>query len=135
MAWFKNHPEENDPDKIKELGRLAEEFSLGERSLILEGKMARTAEKIKDLTSDDIQAINSILKEYRNNNDPSPNCMPFYRDGLIFYGEDGQVVSYINICFQCGFIDTNPRYAFIYNSDQLRRLKFFFREGLGHPVE
>ena len=61
-------------------------------------------------------------------------CPPVYRDALAFYNEADQLVSVLNICFECRFMQTDqhvPVEADMATYDFLRA----FLLQLGHPLE
>ncbi len=113
---------------------MADEVSLGERSIVLDGQIARTAEHISDVTNSEVLDLNEILKIDIPDNAPGNNCIPFYRDGLVFFDPEGEIIAHINICFQCKIISSEPFYNFRLSTAQWKALQDFFELDLKHPM-
>lgn len=120
---------------VIQLSEISQLLSLGEKSLVIEGRLANSAERIKKLGPAHITELNSILSNWVYDGAPGYNCMPFYRDGLIFRNEEKEIVGYINICFDCRTITAYPKFYFSLNGEQWNQLHQYFTEQLGHPVE
>lgn len=67
-------------------------------------------------------------------NRPAFMCAPYYRDGIIFYNNNGQIVSVLNVCLSCCYMQTDEN-TYI-NGDFLTYdlLKKFFLQ-MEHDVE
>ena len=65
---------------------------------------------------------------------PKMLCAPEYRDAIVFFNSDSQIVSCLNVCLSCNYMETK-RFSHI-NADYetYDLLKRFFIE-LGHEVE
>lgn len=61
-------------------------------------------------------------------------CGPVYRDALVFYDEDGQIVSTLNICLECQYMETSGFNHIEGDYVTYDLLKRFFIE-IGHEVE
>lgn len=61
-------------------------------------------------------------------------CVPAYRDAVVFYKADGTIVSTLNICLGCKYMETSPRYHINGDYETYDLLKRFFIE-IGHEVE
>jgi hypothetical protein len=61
-------------------------------------------------------------------------CMPVFRDALVFYDAQGQLLRVLHICFECLYMEASDKLnveadAVFYS--QLRKLLI----QLGHPIE
>lgn len=61
-------------------------------------------------------------------------CSPLYCDAVVFYDKQGNIASTLNICLDCGYMETKM-YAHV-NADNkvYNQLRLFF-VSLGHEVE
>jgi hypothetical protein len=80
-----------------------------------------------------VERLKNILKtEIRDI--PNWLCAPTYRDAVVFYKNPGDIVSVLNVCLSCQFIETakfNHIHAGYETYDLLKR---FFLD-IGHEVE
>lgn len=60
-------------------------------------------------------------------------CPPVYRDALAFYSEADELVSMLNICFQCRFMQTNQLEHVEADMATYDSLQAFLTQ-LGHPI-
>ncbi len=65
---------------------------------------------------------------------PSWICAPFYRDAVVFYDNTGTILSCLNICFSCEYMQTKKFHFVDADEKVYDALKAFFI-GIGHPVE
>ena len=74
----------------------------------LNGNLDNTSEKISSFqrNSQDVIKLNHIL-ETEVTNLPSWMCLPIYRDAIVFYNKAGEIVSALNICFECSYIEND----------------------------
>lgn len=74
----------------------------------LKGNLNSSSEKISlfKRTSLDMIKLNHIL-ETEVTNLPSWMCLPIYRDAIVFYNKAGEIVSVLNICFECSYIEND----------------------------
>ena len=110
----------------------------GEKSIVTEGKMANSAEEVLTISDAHLKAINDIFLDEEETNDPDINCLPFYRDGLVFYDREGKIVGVVNICFKCGHFRENPWVYSDFPMDTFKKwglLRTYFKETLGHPIK
>lgn len=72
----------------------------------LNGNLDRSSEKISSFrhNSQDMIKLNHIL-ETEVANLPSWMCLPIYRDAIIFYNKTGEIVSALNVCFECSYME------------------------------
>jgi hypothetical protein len=84
-------------------------------------------------TDPKIENLKSILRT-KINEIPMWMCAPIYRDALAFYDKDNKIVSTLNVCLECQYMETEM-FNHI-NGDYLTYdlLKRFFIE-IGHEVE
>lgn len=61
-------------------------------------------------------------------------CSPYYRDALVFYNADRQIVSALNICLSCQYMETSMFNHINGDYKTYALLKRFFIE-IGHEVE
>lgn len=61
-------------------------------------------------------------------------CPPIYRDGMVFYNTQNEIVSVLNICFECRELVSNLNAKVAADSKFYTQLKNLLRE-LGHPIE
>ena len=61
-------------------------------------------------------------------------CAPYYRDALVFYSADNQIVSTLNICVSCQYMETTMFNHINGDYKTYDLLKRFFIE-IGHEVE
>lgn len=61
-------------------------------------------------------------------------CSPFYRDALVFYNRDGHIVSVLNVCLSCRYMETKM-FAHIHGDSKTYDLLKKFFVDMGHEVE
>jgi len=61
-------------------------------------------------------------------------CAPAYRDAILFYNDENELVSGINICFQCDQIESIDRQKIKTDYKTFKYLKQLLLE-LGHKIE
>lgn len=61
-------------------------------------------------------------------------CAPVYRDAIVFYNADGTIVSTLNICLGCMYMEISPGYHINGDYETYDLLKRFFID-IGHDVE
>jgi hypothetical protein len=61
-------------------------------------------------------------------------CSPIYRDAIVFYDRDGQIVSTLNVCLSCQYMETEMFQHIDADYKVYHLLKQFFIE-IGHEVE
>lgn len=57
-------------------------------------------------TDQDMIKLNHIL-ETEVANLPSWMCPPIYRDAIVFYNKTGEIVSALNVCFECSYMEND----------------------------
>jgi len=65
---------------------------------------------------------------------PSWMCAPVYRDAIAFYREDNTLITTLNICLECRYMETNPGNYVQCDNSTYDLLQQFFVD-LGHAVE
>ena len=72
----------------------------------LNGNLGNTSEKISSFqrNSQDVIKLNHIL-EIKVINLLSWMCLPIYRDAIVFYNKTGEIVSALNVCFECSYME------------------------------
>jgi hypothetical protein len=61
-------------------------------------------------------------------------CAPIYRDAILFYNSNNELVDGLNICFECDQIETIKGEHISVDFKVFKYLKIFLLE-LGHKVE
>jgi hypothetical protein len=61
-------------------------------------------------------------------------CRPVYRDAIVFYNEEDKIVSILNVCLECSFMQTEHQEIIEGDYSMYPRLKEFFKS-IGHEVE
>jgi hypothetical protein len=71
----------------------------------LNGQLNDSSKKISSFqrTDQDMIKLNHILKTDVVNL-PSWMCLPIYRDAIVFYNKNGEIISALNICFECSYM-------------------------------
>lgn len=74
----------------------------------LNGNFDNTSEKISSFqrNSQDVIKLNHIL-EIKVINLLSWMCLPIYRDAIVFYNKTGEIVSALNVCFECSYMEND----------------------------
>jgi hypothetical protein len=61
-------------------------------------------------------------------------CAPFYRDAIVFYDHNGQVLSTLNVCLSCDNMQLNPTTMIDADNETYKLLRAYFIE-IGHEIE
>ncbi|BDD05295.1 hypothetical protein [Aureibacter tunicatorum] len=99
------------------------------------GEFHPSAEKTGTFKSDDqiIEKLKSILntpiKEV-----PSWMCAPVYRDAIVFYDLNKEIISTLNVCLSCEYMETRMFNHINADAETYNLMREFFIE-LGHKVE
>ncbi|WP_431293080.1 hypothetical protein [Pedobacter sp. P26] len=71
-------------------------------------KINPSSRKISSFQCADAEGITLIrILEIDVANMPAWMCAPIYRDAIVFYNKDREVVSALNICFECLYMENN----------------------------
>lgn len=73
--------------------------------------------------------LNTPIKEV-----PSWMCAPVYRDAIVFYNSDNKIVSTLNVCLSCEYMETKMSNYINGDVKTYTLMREFFTE-LGHGVE
>ena len=65
---------------------------------------------------------------------PQWMCAPVYRDAIVFYDKNDEIVSVLNICLRCQYMETQKFNHISVDSKAYLLLKEFFKD-IGHSVE
>ncbi|MDI9862334.1 hypothetical protein [Flectobacillus roseus] len=84
-------------------------------------------------TNSNVELLKDILRT-EINDVPAWMCAPIYRDGFVFYDNQDKIVSVLNVCLSCQYMETT-KFNHI-NGDYITYdlLKRFFID-IGHDVE
>jgi len=80
-----------------------------------------------------IDRIKSILQT-KINDIPRWLCAPIYRDALVFYNSDNEIVSVLNVCLSCQYMETKMFNHINGDYETYDLFKRFFMD-IGHEVE
>jgi hypothetical protein len=61
-------------------------------------------------------------------------CAPVYRDAVVFYDKDGEVISTLNVCLGCEYMAIQPSLQINADTKSYKLIKQFFID-LGHQVQ
>ncbi|WP_293312419.1 hypothetical protein [Pedobacter sp. UBA5917] len=76
----------------------------------LDEKLNDSSQKISSFHCNDTDAFTLIgILEIDVENLPSWLCAPIYRDAIIFYNAKREMISALNICFECCYMETDKR--------------------------
>jgi hypothetical protein len=104
--------------------------------LLTEGLSAvhSTATQIAQLSRDSVEA-QRIASAFGSSTDPLfySGCGPVYRDALAFYGPQYELLSVLNICFECQYMKTEAG-ILVEADDATYSLLRQLLEQLGHPI-
>jgi hypothetical protein len=73
--------------------------------------------------------LNTPIKEV-----PSWMCAPIYRDAIVFYDSENKIVSTLNVCLSCEYMETKMFNHINADNETYNLMREFFIE-LGHKVE
>lgn len=99
------------------------------------GRFYPSAEKTHTFQNDDpvVEKLKRILKtEVREV--LMLLCAPVYRDAVVFYDQDHQIVSVLNVCLSCLNMETQKFHHIQGDYETYTLLNLFFHE-IGHNVE
>lgn len=65
---------------------------------------------------------------------PNWMCAPVYRDALVFYDKNNRIISTLNICFSCKYMETKNFHHVNADNKTYLLLKQFFCS-IGHEIE
>ncbi len=86
--------------------------------------------KIDNVIIEKLKSIlNTPIKEV-----PSWMCAPVYRDAIVFYNSDNKIVSTLNVCLSCEYMETKMSNHINADIETYNLMRVFFIE-LGHRVE
>ena len=121
-------------DEENEFLRLSDE---GETRYLIDskGEFHPSSEKIQVLKRADpkIERLIGILR-IEAKDIPQWMCAPVYRDAIVFYDDEGNIVSTLNICFSCEYMATKMLSEINADVKVYELLKQFFVE-LGLEIE
>ena len=106
------------------------------RNLINEaGQFHPTSEKTHTFNADDevVTRLREILHTDINNV-PAWMCAPLYRDAIVFRDKTGRIVSCLNVCLDCEYMETKMYHHINGDAKTYLLLREFFIY-LGHKVE
>jgi len=121
-------------EKIK-FSELYELFGVTQYLINGKGQFHPSAQKTHTFKSNDpiVERIKNILTT-EIHEIPGWLCEPVYRDALVFYDTDNNIVSVLNICLSCQYMETSK---FNYVNGDYKTYDLFkrFFIDIGHDVE
>ncbi|TVT38411.1 hypothetical protein FNT36_19655 [Hymenobacter setariae] len=121
--------------QLAELERQAQISPYKKRLVNQEQVIDNTANRIAliENKSLEVKRMTSVIEAAPSEIDYAAGCIPVYRDALVFYNEQGQLLRVLNICFECLYMEADTRgiKASTAVYDALRELLI----QLGHPIE
>lgn len=84
-------------------------------------------------TDSKIELLKEILRT-EINDVPAWMCAPMYRDGLVFYNSQDKIVSVLNVCLSCQYMETTKFNHINGDYKTYDLLKRFFID-IGHDIE
>lgn len=122
---------------IKEEQRLEELLSIIYTGYLIdkEGEFHFSAEKTNTYRKGNTQ-IEKLLEALNTpvNEVPMFLCAPEYRDAVVFYDASGKIVSVLNVCLSCAYMETEMFHHINGDYETYDHLKRFFIKA-GHKVE
>jgi hypothetical protein len=99
------------------------------------GQFHPTSEKTHRFNADD-QVVKRLMDILHTeiNNVPAWMCAPHYRDAIVFFDKRGKVISCLNVCLECEYMETKMFNHVDGDSTIYRLLRQFFID-LDHKVE
>lgn len=99
------------------------------------GQFHPSSTKTHTFTSTDPQIIKlkSILRT-EIKDIPAWMCAPIYRDAIVFYDKSNQMVSTLNVCLSCEYMETKNLHYITGDYKTYDLLRQFFID-LGHKIE
>ncbi|MEZ4685014.1 MAG: hypothetical protein R3B47_02825 [Bacteroidia bacterium] len=127
--------------ELELFGELYMWSSVGEHpSIVVDSQIDYNAEQLSSLNTAQIRQLFFIL-DRKNfpidpNVEPMPdlNCIPVYRDALVFFDKEKNIVGKIDICLGCRVIRVNGEYFSLANEEHWEAWEKFFEKELGHPT-
>ncbi len=123
---------------LEETKRFEELHSLlGFTQYILDDKGQFHPSSVKKNTfkssSPQIARLKEILHT-KINDVPAWMCAPFYRDAIVFYDQANKIISTLNVCLSCEYMETQMHNHINGDEKTYKLLRQFFVD-IGHPVE
>lgn len=107
-------------------------------SILVDGQLLPQANYKKTLTENDLIQLGAIFHQPSKLKQPIPSTTcATYRDALIFYNKNDEIIGTIEFCFQCQkvrFSTTTYRQVKHFQNDKWEQFELFFRT-LGHRFD
>jgi hypothetical protein len=105
-----------------------------QRIIDLDKKLNNSSQKISSFHRNDADAFILIsILETDIVNLPSWLCAPIYRDAIIFYNKKREIISALNICFECCYMETDKHINIDADERNYELLKSFLNSK-GHYI-
>lgn len=105
-----------------------------QRIIDLDKKLNNSSQRISSFQRNDADALTLIsILEIDIVNLPLWLCAPIYRDAIIFYNEKKEIISALNICFECCYMETDKHINIDADETTYELLKSFLNSK-GHHI-
>ena len=128
----KNNLTEQEEERFSELHSLLgfTQYLINEKGEFHPSCIKLNTFKAKDYQVEELKKIlKTEIKDV-----PSWMCAPIYRDALVFYDNNGQILSILNVCLSCEYMETKMFHHINADSKTYELLRDFFRS-IGHTIE
>lgn len=117
------------------LAELTAEINGQQKMIIENGQFHYTCQKMNSFRSTDTETdrLKNILRS-EIVHIPAWLCAPFYRDAIVFYNLHGEIVSALNICLSCEYMQIGSFHFINADGKTYKLLSGFFKE-IGHKIE
>ena len=117
------------------LAELTAEINGQQKMIIENGQFHYTSQKMNSFRSTDTETdrLKNILRS-EIVHIPAWLCAPFYRDAIVFYNLHGEIVSALNICLSCEYMQIGSFHFINADGKNYKLLSGFFKE-IGHKIE
>ncbi|MFN6946308.1 MAG: hypothetical protein ACK4ND_15270 [Cytophagaceae bacterium] len=80
----------------------------------------------RSLDSNDIKILNEAINQpYRKSREVG-ECIPTFREAIIFYNESNEPIAFMNICFECNVLIAKPKINCLLDKNGVSQLKLLF---------
>jgi hypothetical protein len=118
-------------ERLNELNKF---FGFTQYLLDSEKKFHPSSKMLNKFKSDDpiVEHLKNILKT-EVINVPTWQCAPVYRDALVFYNQNLEIITTLNICLSCEYMETSMFNYIETDAKAYDLLRNFFKD-IGHEI-
>jgi len=130
---------------MRTIAKFEEKIMAWGKGIIENNRLVEDAQQIKVLNTSEIDLIRKLISAPLPPPQPQPgviveaepslNCLHMYRDALVFFNKEDEIVGTIDLCFQCLYNEFSGERKYYLKYSQILHLKSFFKNTLGHPVD